>query len=128
MGALKREELVATNSMILHVCYFANLGGDGKASGTIVDLLKAQYGTVETWDQDFRLTGLSLGGGSGWVILHYNPREHAVHNYWAADHTQSLAWGVPLLVMDMYSTPTRWTAVQIRADTSTHFQNINWGK
>jgi superoxide dismutase, Fe-Mn family len=31
MGSLKREEIVATNSMILHESYFGNLGGDGKA-------------------------------------------------------------------------------------------------
>jgi Fe-Mn family superoxide dismutase len=43
-----------------------------------------------------------LGGGSGWVMLIYNYRDNAVHSYWAADHTNSLAWGVPLLVMDMY--------------------------
>jgi len=91
MGSLKREELIATNSMILHEFYFGNLGGDGKANGTIVDLIKTHYGTVEAWEQDFRFTGMSLGGGSGWVILNYNPRESAVHNYWAADHTHSLA-------------------------------------
>lgn len=77
MGSLKREELIATNSMILHEFYFGNLGGDGKASGTIVDLIKSQYGSVETWEHDFRLTGMSLAGGSGWVILNYNPRENA---------------------------------------------------
>jgi Fe-Mn family superoxide dismutase len=66
MGSLKREELIATNSMILHEFYFGNLGGDGKASGTILDLIKAHYGTFEAWEQDFRLTGMSLGGGSGW--------------------------------------------------------------
>src|SRR5262245_35103840 len=41
-GALKREELVATNSMVLHELYFGNLGGDGKASGPIVEMLKGQ--------------------------------------------------------------------------------------
>src|SRR6266481_7795917 len=102
MGSLKREELIATNSMLLHECYFGNLGGDGKASGTVVDLITVAYGTFDTWEQDFRLTGMSLGGGSGWVMLHYNPRDNAVHNYWAWDHTHSLAWGVPLLVMDLY--------------------------
>lgn len=30
MGSLKREELIAMNSMILHEYYFENLGGDGK--------------------------------------------------------------------------------------------------
>src|SRR5262245_38065172 len=34
IGSLKREEIIAANSMILHEFYFANLGGDGKASGT----------------------------------------------------------------------------------------------
>lgn len=32
-GDLKREELVRTGSVVLHEHYFANLGGDGKASG-----------------------------------------------------------------------------------------------
>jgi superoxide dismutase, Fe-Mn family len=32
-GDLKREELVRTGSVVLHENYFANLGGDGKASG-----------------------------------------------------------------------------------------------
>ena len=30
MGSLKREELIGTNSMVLHEFYFGNLGGDGK--------------------------------------------------------------------------------------------------
>src|SRR5262245_66378426 len=32
-GSLKREELVAANSMRLHELYFANLGGAGTADG-----------------------------------------------------------------------------------------------
>src|SRR2546427_1878133 len=32
---LRMEELIATNSAILHEEYFGNLGGDGKASGTV---------------------------------------------------------------------------------------------
>ena len=127
IGSLKREELIATNSMILHEFYFANLGGDGKASGTIVDLLKAQYGTVETWEQDFRLTGLSLGGGSGWVVLNYNPHEKAVQHYWAWDHTCSLAGGVPLLVMDMYEHAYQMDyGANTRGYIDAFFQNINW--
>jgi len=127
MGSLKREELIATNSMILHEFYFGNLGGDGKVSGTIVDLVKAQYGTVETWEQDFRLTGMSLGGGSGWVVLYYDPHANAVHNYWAWDHTHSLAGGVPLLVMDMYEHAYQMDyGANARGYIDAFFQNINW--
>ena len=127
MGSLKREELIATNSMILHEFYFANLGGDGKASGTIVDLIKTHYGSVEAWEQGFQLTGMSLGGGSGWVILNYNPRERAVHTYWAAAHTHSLAWGIPLLVMDMYEHAYHMDyGANARGYVEAFFQNINW--
>jgi len=127
MGSLKREELIATNSMLLHEGYFGNLGGDGKASGTVVDLISVEYGTFDMWEHDFRLTGMSLGGGSGWVILYYNPRDNAVHNYWAWDHTHSLAWGVPLLVMDLYE-----HAYHMDYGTNTggyvdaFFRNIQW--
>src|SRR5215813_4051237 len=52
VGSLKREELIATNSMILHELYFANLGGTGGANGTAAGLLKTEYGSLETWEQD----------------------------------------------------------------------------
>lgn len=127
MGSLKREEIIATNSMILHEFYFDNLGGDGKPSGTISNLINAGYGSLGTWEQEFRRTGMSLGGGSGRVILNYNYRDNAVHNYWAADHTNSLAWGVPLLVMDMYE---HAYAIDYGANASGYidafFQNVNW--
>jgi superoxide dismutase, Fe-Mn family len=127
MGSLKREEIVATNSMILHEFYFGNLGGDGKGGGTVANLINSHYGSHSTWEQDFRRTGMSLGGGSGWVILNYNYRDDAVHNYWAADHTNSLAWGLPLLVMDMYE---HAYAMDYGANASGYidafFQNINW--
>lgn len=127
LGSLKREELIATNSMILHEFYFGNLGGDGKASGSIVTLLKAHYGTLESWEHEFRLAGLSLAGGSGWVILHYNPREKAVHNYWAADHTHSLAWGMPLLVMDMYEHAYQLDyGANAAGYIDAFFHNLNW--
>jgi Fe-Mn family superoxide dismutase len=127
MGALKREELIATNSMVLHEFYFGNLGGEGKATGSIVELLKARFGSVEAWEQDFRLTGLALGGGSGWVVLNYNPHEQAVHNYWASDHTQSLAWGMPLLVMDMYEHSYQMDyGANARGYIDAFFQNIQW--
>lgn len=37
-GDLNREELVRTGSVVLHEQYFANLGGDGKAGGKVLDL------------------------------------------------------------------------------------------
>jgi Fe-Mn family superoxide dismutase len=127
IGALKREELIATNSMILHELYFGNLGGDGKASGPIVPLLTTEYGSLAAWEQEFRQTGLSLGGGSGWVIVTYSPHQHAVHTYWAGDHTQNLAWGTPLLVMDMYEHAYAMDyGANAKAYIDAFFQNLDW--
>src|SRR5262245_3816356 len=40
---LKMEELIATNSVILHEEYFGNLGGDGKAAGALQTALNQQF-------------------------------------------------------------------------------------
>ncbi len=127
MGSLKREEIVATNSMVLHEFYFGNLGGDGKRAGTVANLISSHYGSVANWERDFRLTGMSLGGGSGWVILNFSFRDNVVHNYWAADHTNSLAWGVPLLVMDMYEHAYAMDyGTNAAGYIDAFFQNLNW--
>ena len=102
VGSLKREELIATNSMILHELYFANLGGSGRTDGTAAGLLRAEYGSLEAWEQDFRQTALSLAGGSGWVVVAYDRPSDSLHNWWAWDHAHQVAGGEPVLVLDMY--------------------------
>src|SRR5262249_31481366 len=54
VGSLKREELIASNSMVLHELYFANLGGNGRLDGSAASLLTAEYGSIDTWEHDFR--------------------------------------------------------------------------
>ena len=102
VGSLKREELLATNSMVLHELYFANLGGNGRADGTAAGLLKAEYGSLEAWEQDFRQTALSLGGGSGWVVVAWDRPSQSLHNWWSWDHAHQVAGGEPVLVLDLY--------------------------
>lgn len=102
VGSLKREELIASNSMVLHELYFANLGGSGRADGTAAGLLKAEYGSLEAWERDFRQTALSLGGGSGWVVVAYDRPSGSLHNWWAWDHAHQVSGGEPVLVLDMY--------------------------
>ncbi len=127
MGSLKREELIARNSMVLHELYFGNLGGDGKPDGGIVDLLHGRFGSFAAWEQEFRLTGKSLGGGSGWVVLGWDAHRGAVHHYWLFDHTHSPAGVVPLLVMDMFE---HAYAMDFGASAAGYidacFQNLNW--
>ena len=103
LNGLKREELIATNSMLLHELYFGSLGGDGVTMEPPMKLaLDASFGSVERWRDEFIAMGRALGGGSGWVLLTFQPREGTLVNHWCADHTHALAGGVPILALDMY--------------------------
>ena len=102
INGLKREELIATNSMIIHELYFDGLGGEGDPKGALAEAMKKDFGSVERWKAEFVATGKALGGGSGWVMLSYSPRDKRLVNTWAADHTMTLANGRPVLALDMY--------------------------
>ena len=103
LNGLKREELIATNSMLLHELYFGSLGGDGVTMEPAAKLmLEASFGSVERWREEFIAMGKALGGGSGWVLLVFQPRDGSLVNQWAADHTDAVTGGVPILALDMY--------------------------
>jgi Fe-Mn family superoxide dismutase len=103
LNGLKREELIATNSMLLHELYFAGLGGDGNPMVPAMKLaLDANFGSLERWREEFSAMGKAQGGGSGWVLLMFQPRDGTLVNQWAADHAHALAGGVPILALDMY--------------------------
>jgi len=126
-GDLKREELLRTGSVVLHEQYFANLGGSGKADGKALEWLKNWFGSYENWEAEFKKTANALSGGSGWTILGYNLHTRELHNYWAADHAQSAALSVPLLVLDMYEHSYQMDYGAAAAKYIDAFmQNVNW--
>jgi superoxide dismutase, Fe-Mn family len=102
INGLKREELIAANSMILHEVYFDSLGSETQPGPEITAALDRDFGSVARWQSEFANTGKALGGGSGWVILAYSPHDKRLINQWASDHTTTLAGGRPVLVLDMY--------------------------
>jgi len=102
VAGLRDRELSFTNSVILHERYFANLGGDGKPAGAVRDAIAATFGGFPRFEELFRATGLSLGGGSGWALLDLDFSTGDLRIYAGGNHTQSVAFGAPLLVLDMY--------------------------
>ena len=126
-GDLKREELVRTGSVVLHEHYFDNLGGDGKAGGKVLDLIKQWFGSHEQWETEFKKTANALAGGSGWVILAHNMHTGEVHNYWAWDHMHNAPMSRPLLVLDMYEHAYQMDYGAAAAKYVDAFaQNVNW--
>jgi Fe-Mn family superoxide dismutase len=104
LNGLKREELIATNSMLLHEVYFDSLGegGGGEPDGALAEAITRDFGSLARWRAEFVAMGKALGGGSGWVVLTRSPRDGRLCNVWSADHTHSLAGGTPVLALDMY--------------------------
>jgi Fe-Mn family superoxide dismutase len=103
LNGLKREELLAINSMILHEIYFGSLGkGGSKPDTTLAKRIDADFGSMDKWRAEFVAMGKALGGGSGWVLLTFSPRSGRLLNQWANDHTMAIADGHVLLALDMY--------------------------
>ena len=126
VAALREKELTVLNSMILHERYFANLGGDGKRSGALETRLGGDFG-AGAWEAAFKASALALGGGSGWVCLSLSFHDGDVRIASSANHTQAIAHGSPLLVLDMYE---HAYAIDYGADHAKYveafFDNIAW--
>ena len=128
VNGLKREELIATNSMLLHELYFESLGGDGRTLPPAMrQALESSFVSVERWRSEFVAMGKALGGGSGWVMLTWSGRDRRLVNTWAADHTMTLAGGAPILVLDMYEHAYQMDyGARAAAYVDTFMQGIRW--
>ena len=127
INGLKREELIASNSMILHELYFDGLGGHGEADKPLNSALIRDFGSLERWQAQFTAMGKALGGGSGWVLLTYSHRDKKLINQWAADHTCCLAAATPILALDMYEHSYHMDyGANAAAYVDAYMKNINW--
>jgi Fe-Mn family superoxide dismutase len=110
VNGLKREELIASGSVILHEIYFDSLGGHGDNSPTglteppddLAHALERDFGSIAAWRAEFTAMAKVQGGGSGWTILTWSDRLGCLVNQWAADHAHGLPGGTPILTLDMY--------------------------
>ncbi len=127
VNGLKREELIALNSALLHEIYFASLGGDGKPTKALAEALGRDFGSVDRWRSEFIAMGNALSGGSGWVLLVYLPRDRRLVNQYAADHSQAVAGGIPILALDMYEHAYHIDfGANAKAYVDAFMRNIDW--
>jgi len=127
INGLKREELIASNSMILHELYFDGLGSEGEPGKELRGALSRDFRSLERWQAQFVAMGKALGGGSGWVLLTYSHRDKKLVNQWAADHTCCLAGASPILALDMYEHSYHMDyGAKAAAYVDAFMNNINW--
>ena len=71
--------------------------------------------------------GKALGGGSGWVLLTYSPRDKRLVNQWAPDHAHTLAGASPIIALDMYEHSYHMDfGAKAAAYVDAFMQNIHW--
>jgi Fe-Mn family superoxide dismutase len=127
LNGLKRDELIGLNSTLLHELYFASLGGDGKPTASLAQALARDFGSVDRWRSEFIAMANALGGGSGWVVLVYVPRDARLMNQYASDHSQSIVSGVPVLALDMYEHAYHIDfGANAKAYVDAFMRNIDW--
>src|SRR3954470_22626249 len=110
INGLKREELIAAASVILHEIYFESLGGQGDSPPTgreeppveLARALERDFGSVAAWRTEITAIAKALAGGSGWAILAWSSRLGRLVNQWAADHAHGLTAATPIFAIDMY--------------------------
>jgi len=109
INGLKREELVAMNSMILHEVHFDGIGDDtggdvvgGDPAGDLAAALERDFRSVGAWKAQMTAMAKAQAGGSGWTVLAWSPRVGRLVNAWAADHAHGIGGSMPLFAIDMY--------------------------
>src|SRR5688500_7142523 len=89
--------------------------------------LADHFGSLERWRAEFRAMGYALGGGSGWVLLTYVPRDGRLINQYASEHSQAIAGGVPILALDMYEHAYHLDfGANAKAYVAAYMRNLDW--
>jgi superoxide dismutase, Fe-Mn family len=128
VNGLKRKQLIATNSMILHELFFDGLGDESEPGKELRAAIGRDFGSYERWRAEFLAMGKAQGGGSGWVLLTWSPRDKRLTNQWAMDHTTTLAGGTPILGLDMYEHSYHMDyGAKAATYVETYLAAIRWG-
>lgn len=116
------------NGMRLHEYYFENLGGKEplNPTGRIASRMVEQFGSIETWEKDFRAVGAMRG--IGWAVLYQDTVNGRLINFWINEHDAGHPAGCqPILIMDVFEHAFMLDYGVKRADyIEAFFRNINW--
>lgn len=125
LRALRDAETFTENGVYLHEYYFACLGGNGTATGTLVDAIAEKYGSFEKFIAFFSATGMAV---RGWVVLAWDVQLQRLKIYGSDAHHQGGVWGcLPIIVLDVYE---HAYFIDYGSDRATYikdfWKNFNW--
>jgi superoxide dismutase, Fe-Mn family len=99
--ALKVDLSFAIGGIKNHEIYFEHLGGDGgDPEGPFGQLVERDFGSVGTWRDDLKATGMA---GRGWAWTAYDWDEGRLFNYIGDTQNSYPIWNAtPLVALDVY--------------------------
>ena len=99
--ALKVDLTFAIGGIKNHEIYFEHLGGDGgNPDGPFGQLVERDFGSVGTWRDDLKATGMA---GRGWAWTAYDWDEGRLFNYIGdAQNTYPIWNATPVVALDVY--------------------------
>jgi Fe-Mn family superoxide dismutase len=104
-NGLKREELLAMNSMILHELYFASLGrGGAKPGAQLATQIEKDFGSQQKWRDQFVAIGKANSSTSGRRITPWRSPMAAASSPWTCMSTP-ITW-ISARRPQLTSTPT----------------------
>ncbi|TAK02042.1 MAG: superoxide dismutase [Candidatus Manganitrophaceae bacterium] len=93
------ERLFNYNSIKLHEAYWQCLAGASDPPEPIKQMITEDFGSYNTWKEEFKACGLSA---RGWSICAFDLDTGRLFNFLTDNHSIG-AWNViPLMIMDMY--------------------------
>jgi hypothetical protein len=127
VNGLKREELVATNSMILHELYFDGLGKQSEPGPMLREALTRDFGSYERWNAEFTEWGRRWAGvPAGCFCRGRHATESSSTNgpRTIAIRSRAARRSSPSICMNM---PITWTLAPKRPATSTRSWALSAG-
>ena len=128
----EREAAFHGSGHFLHAVFWPNLaaagkGGGGEPAGALAARLKADFGSVEAFRNQFSAAAAQVEG-SGWAILAWRPVDRSLVVLTAEKHQNLTQWGVvPLLVLDVWEHAYYLRYQNRRAEYVKNFWTIvNW--
>ena len=98
---LKREQVHAMNSVVMHELYFDGIGAaPGDPGEAAREALKKRFGSLDRWLEDL---GAAAVSARGWALLVQQPVNGKLYNVVTDMHDIGpMVFGVPLVVIDCY--------------------------
>lgn len=116
------------NGMVLHELYFGNLINNTDLvpnDDDVLALINKQYGSLETWSDEFKSLGKTRG--IGWVALYRLP-DGSLQNGWINEHNEGVLVDAKiLLVMDVFEHAfIKQYGLDRKAYIDDFFESIDW--